>query len=119
MSQSSESNAESVIALLRRIQQDPALGLNLSVDERRRCVEHLTGLGHSPPEISQILSCSDRTISRDRSEIRRIQALHRDPNLVPEIVGQLQPHYEHGISNLRASFVNGAWACGTGSMVSG
>ena len=92
---------ESVIALMRRIQRGDLDPQNLAIESRQSCVAHLTIEGYSTPEISEILKVSDRTIIRDRREIRRSNAVQEDPKLVGEIVGQLVSHAEYSIAQIR------------------
>lgn len=91
----------SVIALIRNIQQGALAPKTLAVEDRQRCVEHLTGEGYSVAEIAEILQVSDRTIARDRSDIRQANALDRDPALVGPMVGHVVQQAGHCIERIR------------------
>ena len=82
-------NDRSVLSLMRDIQQGALAPRSLGVEDRRRCVEHLTGEGYSLAEIAEILKVAERTIARDRSAVRQSNAIQADENITGEMVGQL------------------------------
>lgn len=91
---------ESVISLIRRIQQGQISPRNLRQDDRRRCVEHFSAEGYSVPEMSEILEVHERTIARDRVEIRHANSLERSPSLAGEFAGRAVSHAEWSINQL-------------------
>lgn len=114
---------QSVLSLIRKIHSgslDPHL---INIDDRRRCVEHLSGEGYSTAEIAEVLKASERTIARDRSAIREANAMEQDPALVPEIVGHLVRQGELAVARIRrvtrdaatppAARIDGEKACWT------
>ena len=90
-----------VIAVIRDIQSGALAGRNLSPDDRRRCVEHLTAEGYSIAEIAEILGAAERTIARDRAAVREANALRAGPEFAGEMAGQLVRQAESGIARLR------------------
>lgn len=97
----SSSEHQSVLAVIRSIQGGGLDPMSLGVEDRRRCVEHLTAEGYSTVEIAEILKVSERTIARDRTAIRQANAIQRDPALVEQMVGQLVQQAETTISRIR------------------
>lgn len=57
---------------------------------RQRCVEHLTLGGYSNSDIAALLKISERTVTRDRTAIRRDGALSTTPELGNELLGEYQ-----------------------------
>src|SRR5262245_18680767 len=70
----------------------------LSTAERQACVSYLCIEGMTVPEIARILQRADRTIRRDRHEIRERNALDHDPRLAAVMAGQLMTEAETAIS---------------------
>ncbi len=93
----------SVIEMVRDIQSGGTLAAsgNLGVEDRRACVEYLTAEGYSAQEIAALLRVSDRTVLRDRREVRAANAVARDPAMVEEMVGRLLTEGETVVSRLR------------------
>lgn len=91
----------SVLTVIRSIQNGTLEPKSLTSDDRRRCVEHLTGEGYSVVEIAEIFNVRERTIARDRAAIRKSNAIHQDPKLVTECVGQLVHQAETAINRIR------------------
>ena len=90
-----------VLTLIRQIKEnrlDPAL---LSTEDRQRCVDVLWSEGYSVPEIAQILQRGERTVYRDRSDLRAAHALRVHPQLAPQMAGELIRQAECSISRLR------------------
>lgn len=75
--------------LLRRIQSGDLDPRNIRQEERHICVELLTAEGHSIHQIAMVLKASERTIARDRAEIRRSNAVVASPGLVAEMAGAI------------------------------
>lgn len=96
----------SVTSLLRDIQQGGLDAKSLSLDDRRACVEHLTGEGFSVAEICEILRTPRRTIARDREAIRRANSLKVGPNFALEVAGELIREAETCITRARRAVRN-------------
>lgn len=96
-----ERENDSVIKLIRQIKAGTLRGNMLAPRDRQRCVEHLTWEGVSAPEIAEILGLSERTINRDRAQIRSDNALSRDPALAGELSGQILQQSERAATTLR------------------
>ncbi len=94
-------NDRSVLSVIRDIQQGALAPRSLGVEDRRRCVEHLTGEGYSLAEIAEILKVTERTIARDRSAVRRSNAIECDEDLTGEMVGQLVKQADTTINRIR------------------
>lgn len=73
----------------------------LGATERQSLVALLAADGLSGPEIAQILHVSDRTVERDRRDIRDRHALPRDPKLVEQMAGRLLAEAELSIQRIR------------------
>jgi hypothetical protein len=91
----------SVIETVRLIQSGSLSPGSLRVEDRRACVEYLTSEGYSALETAAVLKVSDRTVLRDRREVRSANAVARDPGLVTEMVGRLLTEGETVVSRLR------------------
>ncbi len=90
-----------VLSIIRGLQNRTVSPKSLSIDDRRACVEHLTGEGYSIVEIAEILRVSERTIARDRKAIQEANAIERDPELADQIVGRLGREADLAISHIR------------------
>ncbi len=90
-----------VLSIIRDIQRGEVNPKSLPIEDRRRCVEHLTGEGYSVAEIAEILKVTERTIARDRAAIHEANAIERDPKLTGEMVGQLITQAETSIHRIR------------------
>ncbi|MCH8151416.1 MAG: hypothetical protein IH830_03470 [Planctomycetes bacterium] len=97
----STSTGHSVLSLIRGIQSGQIPPKSLSIEDRRRCVEHLTGEGFSTAEIAEILRTIERTVSRDRRAIREANAVEADPAFTAEMIGQLVMEAELARSHIR------------------
>jgi len=73
----------------------------LDRETRKAVVAWLTGEGWNVPEIASLLTTSDRTVQRDRSELREALSLLPSPELVGQLVGQLMQTAEQCTANLR------------------
>lgn len=94
-------DATPVLTLIKQIKEnkiDPAV---LSAADRRRCVEVLWGEGYTVAEIAQILKRAERTIHRDRSELRAAHALHVHPQFAAQMAGELIRQAEGSAGRLR------------------
>lgn len=79
----------SVLSVIRDIHQGAIEAKSLAVEDRRRCVEHLTGDGYSIAETAEIFKVDERTIARDRAAIRQANSIECDPQMTGQMVGQL------------------------------
>ena len=95
------SNDRSVLSVIRDIQQGALDPRSLVLEDRRRCVEHLTGEGYSLAEIAEILKVTERTVARDRSAVRQSNAIQADENITGEMVGQLVLQADTTINRIR------------------
>jgi hypothetical protein len=91
----------SVIETVRLIQSGALSPGSLRMEDRRACVEYLASEGYSAQETAALLRVSDRTVLRDRREVRSANAVARDPALVGEMVGKLLGEAETTVSRLR------------------
>ena len=64
-----------LLHLVRDVRQGRIAAANLSLEDRRACVEYFTAEGLTVPEIAVTMGVCDRTILRDRRAIRRANAL--------------------------------------------
>lgn len=97
----SPDESTSVLELIRGIQSGSIRAQSISVKNRRACVEHLTADGFSVPEIAQVLATSDRTIARDRAEMRMAHSVDPSPELTKQMVGHLLREAEISVNRLR------------------
>ena len=98
---SNPSEGEPVLSLIKRIKEQRLDPVVLSAEDRRRCVEMLWGEGYSVAEIAQILKVGERTIYRDRGELRSAQALRVDAQFPAQMAGELIRQAELSTSKLR------------------
>lgn len=90
-----------VLQLIERVRQGEVSGRSLRKLDRQRCVECLSAEGISLPEISKLMGYTERTIQRDREEIRKRNALQIGDGFVAEVAGELQQDYRAGVERLR------------------
>lgn len=98
---SAASGNEPVLTLIKQIKDnkvDPGI---LSAEDRCRCVEVLCAEGYSVADAAQILKVAERTIYRDRLELRRQHALRVDPEFAPQMAGELMRQAEGSVGRLR------------------
>lgn len=79
----------SVLSVIRDIHQGAIEAKSLAVEDRRRCVEHLTADGYSIAETAEIFKVNERTIARDRAAILQANSIESDPQMTGQMVGQL------------------------------
>ncbi|MBS0189672.1 MAG: hypothetical protein JSR52_00850 [Planctomycetes bacterium] len=91
----------SAMEILQRIKVHDLDPKTLGAVERRLCVVHLIGEALSNSEMAHLLKCSDRTIERDRREIRDSHALKPDPKFADRIAGDLYAEAEQAIFRIR------------------
>jgi DNA-binding CsgD family transcriptional regulator len=91
----------SVLTALRDIQSGARQPNSLSMEDRQRCVEHLTTDGYQTAEIAAILKVAERTVLRDRKAIRKANALQADEGFAAETVGNLIKQADQAIARLR------------------
>lgn len=92
---------ERSLELLAKVRSGTLSGRMLGATERQSLVALLAADGLSGPEIAQILQVSDRTVERDRRDIRDRHALPRDPKLVAQMAGRLLAEAELSIQRIR------------------
>lgn len=92
---------ERSLELLAKVRAGTLSGKMLGAAERQSLVALLAADGLSGPEIAQILQVSDRTVERDRRDIRDRHALPRDPKLVGQMAGRLLAEAELSIQRIR------------------
>lgn len=97
---SDDTSDRTVLALIRDLRSGAVSGNNLSTGDRQRCVEHLIAEGLSSAEIADILKVTERTVYRDKKQIRSANALHPDPGFIPERVGELVRHAESTVNRV-------------------
>ena len=91
----------SVLSVIGDIQRGAIDAKSLCIEDRRRCVAHLTSEGYSAAETAQILKVTERTIARDRAAIRRDSSIERDPEMISEMVGQLVTQADTCLQRIR------------------
>ena len=91
----------SVLSVIGDIQRGAIDAKSLGIEDRRRCVVHLTSEGYSAAETAQILEVHERTIARDRAVIRRASSIERDPKMIGEMVGQLVTQADTCLQRIR------------------
>ncbi len=91
----------SVLSVIRDIQQGAIEAKSLAVEDRRRCVEHLTGDGYSIAETADIFKVDERTIARDRAAIRQANSVECDSQMTPQMVGQLISEADRCLQRIR------------------
>ena len=97
----STQESEPVLTLIKRIKEQRLDPVVLNAEDRRRCVEVLWGEGYSVPEIAQILKVGERTVYRDRNEVRSAHALRVDAQFPTQMAGELIRQAELSTSKLR------------------
>jgi len=90
-----------VLTLIKQIKESRIDPLGLSAEDRRRCVDVLGAEGYAVPEIAQILKRGERTIYRDRSDLRCTHALRVHPQFALEMAGELVRQAEGTVGRLR------------------
>lgn len=70
-------------------------------EDRKLVVDFLTAQGQTMPEIAEIFGLSERTIYRDKEEVRSARALKADPELPGKLAGRLLHEADLAISNIR------------------
>jgi len=91
----------SAIDILRLIKSQELDAKSLKPEDRRTCVLYLWGDGLSTSEIAHLLRCHDRTIERDRREIRESNSLRPDPGFADRVAGELMTEGDMAISRIR------------------
>jgi len=92
-----------VLQLLAKINSGGISVKTLSPRDRQNMVEHLLTQGSSVAEMAMMLKVSDRTIVRDRQEIRGRNAVYSDEvGFMPRILGMMVQHLEDSLGRLHA-----------------
>ncbi len=92
---------DSVIKLMRSIKAGELKGRMLAPADRQRCVEHLTWEGWGVPEMAETLGVSERTVHRDRAQVRADNALVRSATLPGELAGVIHQQADRAVASLR------------------
>jgi hypothetical protein len=93
--------SEPVLTLIKQIKENRIDPVVLSAEDRRRCVDVLWSEGYTVAETAQILKRGERTIYRDRSDLRAAHALHVHPQFAAQMAGELMRQAEGSASRLR------------------
>jgi hypothetical protein len=104
-----EHSAFDILRLIKLQELDPK---TLKPEDRRTCVLHLLGEGLSTSEIAHVLRCNDRTIERDRRDIRESNSLRVDPGFADRVAGELMTEGDMTISRIRRAARDAAAAPG-------
>lgn len=75
-------------ALVRALCDGQVRAEDLSLDDRRCCVDHLTFEGFSNSEIAELMHTTERTVRRDRVAARGEHAIRPDRQLGDELLGE-------------------------------
>lgn len=89
---------QSIISIIQEIKQETLNPKSLSKDVRQRCVEFLVSEGYTEAQVGQILNRSERTVSRDLSEVRARNVLTPSIDWAKQIAGEL---YQKAITHHR------------------
>lgn len=76
---------------------DPA---DVSADDRQRCVAHLTRAGLTAEHIAALFHVNERTVQRDRTAIRRAEAIAPTLSLGDEFLGEFYSELRQCNQNL-------------------
>jgi hypothetical protein len=90
-----------VLDTIRAVKSGQVNPRNVSAEDRRLCVAHLTGEGLSVAEIAQVLRVSVRTIARDRRAIHDENAIQPSSQLAGLYAGRLAAEAEATIARIR------------------
>jgi len=99
--QSKKSNSDSCTTILRKLKSGEFSDNKLTPPQRRPVVEWLLLQGMTNHEIADLIGMSEKTISRDRQEIRRDNAMAPSPRLVAEFMGEYRVQLDASVSRLR------------------
>ena len=94
----------SPISLIKQLRDGKISAANLTNESRIACVEYLNGEGLKKCEISELLKVSTRTVYRDLKQIRKENAIIRDPEFVVQHVGELEKRCSSAILNLLKTY---------------
>jgi len=93
---------EPTLQVIARIQRKELIVTKLPKRTRLNVVEHLIANGYSIAETAALLNVADRTVVRDRHEIRARNAVFADtPGLGARLAGFLIDHTEAAVGRLR------------------
>lgn len=90
-----------VLGMIRGIREGTVNPRHLRAEDRRLCVEHLSGEGVAIVEIAAVLKVSERTVRRDRQAVLQEHALTPSTELASEYAGRLQMEMERSMTNIR------------------
>jgi hypothetical protein len=94
-------DSKPVLTLIKKIKENRIDPVVLSSEDRRRCVDVLWGEGYTVAETAQILKVGERTVYRDRAELRSTHALQVHPQLALQMAGELVRQADCTIARLR------------------
>ncbi len=101
------------IDALKKIQSGQLDPKAIGSDDRRQLIEYLTAGGYSKAEMAAVLKVSERTVERDRKAVREANAIARDPDLLPQMVGRLVAEAELAVQQIRKTCRERSVAPGT------
>jgi len=96
----SDSEEISILSILQQIKEGVRDPSNLTVEDRRRCVEALKFQNQSVVQIAWLLKFSEKTISRDIAAIRKKNAMSPSTEWAKEFVGELDAQAQAQIGRL-------------------
>lgn len=96
-----EPASRGVLATIAALQSGTVAGRALAPADRRACVAYLLTEGYAVAEIARVLGVCDKTVARDRAELRREHALTRDPSMPAQIAGRVLLECEISVTRLR------------------
>lgn len=83
-----------LLHLIKDVRSGKIPAAQLTLEDRRACVEYFWAEGLSAHETAVVMRVSDRTIGRDRCAIRHANAMRRDKNHGDELIGELRRRAE-------------------------
>ncbi len=97
----SEKEEISATILLQKIKSNEINPKTLNPEERQACINLLViGEGFTYAQTAQLLCCSEKTIQRDITEIRRRNSLNPSPELAKQLIGEMIVRAETHIAHL-------------------
>jgi hypothetical protein len=94
-------HSRSVPALIRALRSGQLRGPDICTEDRRMCVEYLSGEGVGAGEVAELMQVTERTIMRDRAAFRKANALTPDPEFAQEVAGNLVRRCEASAAKFR------------------
>ena len=97
----SDGERPTVLSLLRDIQAGTVDPTAIPPETRQGVVAHLSAEGYSVPEMAEILRVAERTVKRDRQQVRKANALAPHSDFSGEMAGRLVQEAESAIVLMR------------------